>query len=152
MPATAKKSAASAKRVATSDRGTKRSSTGRRTRARRVPAERAGVPELVGEIQIEAGTAFSPRTRLRVRGLNVLADEREAREKTKVSITLDKALVNEIRSQFGNRALSTSINGLLYAALAQERLGELIDEMERDAGRPSAEAFERVLAEWFADT
>jgi hypothetical protein len=72
-----------------------------------------------------------------------------APEKEKVSITLDKSLVNEIRAQFGGRALSTSINELLYAALAQERLGQLVDEMEQEAGPPSAEAYERVLAQWF---
>jgi fructose-1,6-bisphosphatase/sedoheptulose 1,7-bisphosphatase-like protein len=74
-----------------------------------------------------------------------------APEKEKVSITLDKPLVDEIRAQFGGRALSTSINDLLYAALAQERLGQLVDEMEQEAGPPSAEAYERVLAQWFAE-
>jgi hypothetical protein len=103
---------------------------------------------LIGEVRIEAGPAFSPATRLRVRGLNVLA-QAAAPEKEKVSITLDKSLVNEIRAQFGGRALSTSINELLYAALAQERLGRLVDEMEQEAGPPSAEAYERVLAQWF---
>lgn len=87
--------------------------------------------------------------RLRVRGLNVLA-QGVMREKEKVSLTLDKPLVDEIRSQFGGRALSTSINELLYAALAQERLGELVDEMEQEAGAPSPEAYQRVLAQWFA--
>jgi hypothetical protein len=105
---------------------------------------------LIGEIRIEAGPAFSPATRLRVRGLNVLA-QAAAPEKEKVSITLDKPLVDEIRAQFGGRALSTSINDLLYAALAQKRLGQLVDEMEQEAGPPSAEAYERVLAQWFAE-
>jgi hypothetical protein len=99
---------------------------------------------------MEAGPAFSPATRLRVRGLNVLAHS-GAREKEKVSLTLDKPLVDEIRARFGGRALSTSINELLYAALAQEHLGELVDEMEREAGTPSQEAYDRVLAQWFAE-
>jgi len=89
-------------------------------------------------------------TRLRVRGLNVLA-QAGVPEKEKVSITLDKPLVDEIRAQFGGRALSTSINELLYAALAQERLSELVDEMEQEAGPASPEAYERVLAQWFAE-
>jgi hypothetical protein len=42
-----------------------------------------------------------------------------------VSITLDKPLVDEIRARFGGRALSASINELLYAALTQEHLAEL---------------------------
>jgi len=38
-----------------------------------------------------------------------------------------------------------------YDALAQERLGELVDEMAQEAGAPSSEAYERVLAQWFAE-
>jgi hypothetical protein len=72
-------------------------------------------------------------------------------EKEKISITLDKPLVEEIRAQFGGRALSASINELLYAALAQERLGELVDEMEHEAGPASPEAYERVLGQWFGE-
>jgi hypothetical protein len=105
---------------------------------------------LIGEIRIEAGPAFSAATRLRIRGLNVLA-QTAAPEKEKVSITLDKPLVDEIRAQFGGRALSASINELLYAALAQEHLAELVDEMEQEAGPASPEAYERVLAQWFGE-
>jgi hypothetical protein len=82
--------------------------------------------------------------------LKVLARS-AAQQKEKVSLTLDKPLVDEIRAQFEGRALSTSINELLYVALAQERLGELVDEMEREAGPPSPEAYERILAQWFAE-
>jgi hypothetical protein len=110
------------------------------------PAERG----LIGQIRLEAGPAFSAATRLRIRGLNVLPLA-IAPEKEKVSITLDKPLVDEIRALFGGRALSTSINEMLYAALAQERLGELVDEMEEEAGPASPEAYERVLAQWFAE-
>ena len=88
--------------------------------------------------------------RRRVRGPNLLP-LRDAPEKEKVSITLDKALVAEIRAQSGGRSLSASINELLYAALAQERLGELVDDMEQEAGPASPDAYERVLAQWFAD-
>ena len=59
--------------------------------------------------------------------------------------------MDEIRALPGGRALSASINELLYAALAQERLGELVDEMEEEAGPASPEAYERVLAQWFAE-
>ncbi len=115
--------------------------------------DRGDLPErgLIGDIQLEAGSSFSAATRLRIRGLNVLAKTR-APEKEKVSITLDKPLVDEIRTQFGGQALSTSINELLYAALAQERLGELVDEMEQEAGPASPEAYERVLDQWFAES
>ena len=103
---------------------------------------------LIGEIRIEAGPAFSAATRLRARGLNVRA-QTASPEKEKVSITLDKPLIDEIRAQFGGRALSASINELLYAALAQEHLAELVDEMEQEAGPASPEAYDRVVAQWF---
>ena len=133
MPASARKKAPTAKKTPTPE-----------------PSAADSVDALIGEIRIEAGPAFSPATRLRVPGLNVLA-QAGAREKEKVSLTLDKPLVDEIRAQFGGRALSASINELLYAALAQEHLGELVDEMEREAGTPSQEAYDRVLAQWFAE-
>ena len=94
----------------------------------------------------------SPRRQPRrgVRELNPLSPT-DTPEKTKVSITLDKALVNELRAQSGGRPLSASINELLYAALAQERLGELVNDMEQEAGPASPDAYERVLAQWFAE-
>lgn len=107
-------------------------------------------PGMIGEIRIGAGPAFSAANRFRVRGLNVLS-QAAVHEKEKVSLTLDKPLLDEIRAQVGGRALSASINELLYAALAQERLGQLVEEMEQEAGPPSPEAYERVLAQWFAE-
>jgi hypothetical protein len=105
-------------------------------------------PGPIDEIRIGAGPAFTAATKLRIRGMNVLA-QAAAPEKEKVSITLDKPLVDEIRTQFGGRALSASINELLYAALAREHLAELVDEMEQEAGAASPEAYERVLEQWF---
>jgi len=75
----------------------------------------------------------------------------EVHEKEKVSITLDKSLVDEIRAHSEGRALSASINELLYAALAQARLRDLVADMEREAGPASPDSYERVLAQWFAD-
>jgi hypothetical protein len=82
------------------------------------------------------------------RGRNVLGHA-AVPEKEKVSITLDKTLVEEIRVHFGGRALSASINELLHAALAQQRLAELVGQMEQEAGPASPEAYDRVLAQWF---
>jgi hypothetical protein len=62
---------------------------------------------------------------------------------------LDKTLVDEIRTHFGGRALSASINELLHVALAQERLAELVGQMEQEAGPASPEAYDRVLDQWF---
>jgi uncharacterized protein (DUF4415 family) len=94
------------------------------------------------KVRNRAGVPRSPSVRAKVD---------QASLKEKVSLTLDKPLVDEIRAQFGGRALSTSINELLYAALAQERLSQLVDEMEQEAGPPSPEAYERVFAQWFVE-
>jgi hypothetical protein len=59
---------------------------------------------LTGQIRLEAEAAFSAAARLRVRGLNVLPFE-AAPEKEKVSITLDKPLVEEIRAHYGRQAV-----------------------------------------------
>lgn len=72
-------------------------------------------------------------------------------EKVKLSINLDESLVEEIRSRFGQRALSASINDLLSFALTQARLGKLVHEMEAEAGPALLEAHQRVLAQWFAE-
>jgi hypothetical protein len=104
---------------------------------------------MAGEIGLAAGSVRGATARLRREGLTMDA-QAGVREKEKLSITLDKSLVEEIRAHFGQRALSTSINELLYVALAQERLGQLVDEMEAEAGPASPEAYERVLAQWFA--
>lgn len=42
-------------------------------------------------------------------------------------------------------------NELLHEALVQQRLGQLMEEMERESGPASPEAYERVLAQWFAE-
>lgn len=72
-----------------------------------------------------------------------------APEKEKVSVTLDKPLVDELRAQSGRRTLSASINELLHTALGQQHLAELVDEMEQETGPASPAAYERVLAQWF---
>ena len=124
---------------------------GSRPASRHSRDDSESIPEkaLIGQIRREAWPAFSAAERLRSRGLNVLPLG-VAPEKEKVSITLDKSLVDEIRAHYSGRALSTAINELLYVALAQERLGALVDEMEAEAGPASPEAYERVLAQWFA--
>jgi uncharacterized protein (DUF4415 family) len=106
----------------------------------KVPAE-----GMIGGIRIAAGPAFSAAERLRVAGMNV------AHEKEKLSVTLDKSIVEEIRALSGGRPMSTSINVLLRDALAQHRLGELVAEMEETAGPVTAEAYERVFSQWFEE-
>jgi hypothetical protein len=101
---------------------------------------------IVGQIRIAAGPAFGAATRLKIPGINT------AHEKQKLSITLDKPIVEEIRELFGEQAaMSTSINDLLRGALAQYRLNALVDSMEEEAGPASADAYERVFAQWFEE-
>ena len=99
----------------------------------------------IGDIRIATGPAFGAATRLRVAGTNT------APEKEKLSVTLDKSIVEEIRALSGGRPMSTSINVLLHDALAQHRLGELVAEMEETAGPVTAEAYERVFSQWFEE-
>lgn len=136
------------------DRTAKQSARGSRRRSRPSPSPPGSGSSVatqhrpVGKIGMEAGPALGAGVGLRIKGFMALA-QAGTPEKEKVSITLDKPLVEEIRAQFGGRALSASINELLYAALAQERLAELVDEMEQEAGPASPEAYERILAQWF---
>jgi hypothetical protein len=101
---------------------------------------------IIGEMRIAAGSAFGAATRLKIAGINTV------HEKQKLSITLDKPIVEEIRELFGEQAaLSTSINDLLRGALAQHRLNALVDFMEEEAGPASADAYGRVFAQWFEE-
>jgi hypothetical protein len=59
--------------------------------------------------------------------------------------------VAELRAQFGDQPLSAVINDLLRAALDHGRLNRLVTGMIEEAGWPSGEAYERVLAQWLAD-
>lgn len=72
-------------------------------------------------------------------------------EQAELSVTLDKSIVEEIRAEFGEQPISTTINSLLHSALDHARLNRLVDNMIDEAGQPSDEAYERVLAQWFAD-
>ena len=136
---TAAKSARSPRAVA---RDTKPPDESLRANAGRaqIPAER-----VIGDIRIKAGSAFSATTRLRVAGMKT------AHEKEKLSITLDKSIVEEIRALSKGRPMSTSINALLHDALAQYHLGELVAEMEEEAGPVTAKAYDRVFSQWFEE-
>jgi hypothetical protein len=82
------------------------------------------------------------------RGLNVRTGALP--EKEKISVTLDRTLLEEIRQRFPGKALSSAINELLRDELANHRLGELVQDMERDAGPVPQEAYDRVFALWRA--
>ena len=59
--------------------------------------------------------------------------------------------MEETRAQFGGRAFLSAINEPWHASVAQVRLGELVAEMEQEAGPASAEAHERVFAQWLTE-
>jgi hypothetical protein len=102
---------------------------------------------LIGHIRIAAGENLSPQTRLKIGGLNVETSGRSV-EKEKVSLTLDRTLVHEIRTEFGGAAFSSTVNGLLYVALDRLRLSQLLEEMEREQGEASPEAYDRIIGLW----
>ena len=72
-------------------------------------------------------------------------------EKKKLSITLDTSVVEDIRELFGEKAMSTAINEILEKALRQHRLKLLVAQWDEEMGPPSAEDYEKVLAQWYAD-
>ena len=71
-------------------------------------------------------------------------------DKEKVSLTLDRPLVREIRTAFGDATFSSTVNELLQIAMDQVRLRQLLEEMERDEGPASPAAYDRVIAQWLA--
>jgi len=72
-----------------------------------------------------------------------------AHKKEKISVTLDKSIVAEIRALSAAQPLSISINALLRDALARHHLGELVARTEDTAGQVTAEAYARVFSQWF---
>ena len=98
-----------------------------------------------GKIRIEAGPASSARSRLLVRGLNVEA------EKEKVSLTLDRDLIDAIRKSAGPKRLSSTVNELLIQAVETAQLRTLVETLEEEEGPASAETYQELLKEWFGD-
>jgi hypothetical protein len=103
--------------------------------------------EVIGPIWVEPGPDFSSRTRLALHGIDAAAST----DKEKVSLTLDRLLLQELRTIAGPAPLSTVVNELLHQALEHDRLRTLAEELVAEAGEPSPEAYERVLGQWFRD-
>lgn len=104
---------------------------------------------MIGDVRIAAGKGSSAKTRLKIAGLNVNKSKLVV-DKEKVSLTLDRPLVHEIRTAFGDAAFSSTVNELLQMAMDQVRLRQLLEEMERDEGSASPAAYDRVIAQWLA--
>jgi hypothetical protein len=105
-----------------------------------IPAKGVG-----GHIRSGAGPAYMAATRLQVSGTTT------AHEKAKLSITLDRPIVEEIRELSGGTPLSTTINALLRDALSRYHLGELVAQMQEEAGPVTAEAYEHVFSQWLEE-
>jgi post-segregation antitoxin CcdA len=66
----------------------------------------------------------------------------------KVSITLDSQLLAEIRRRSAN--VSALVNEALDAYFRNARLGELLDELDREFGPVPAEVREQARHDWMA--
>jgi hypothetical protein len=67
----------------------------------------------------------------------------------KVSATIDRELLAEVRSRVGRRGLSAFVNQAVAEKLQRERVIEFLDELEAEVGRPSEamrQAAEKKLA------
>lgn len=66
----------------------------------------------------------------------------------KVSLTLEEELVTQARAAVGSRGLSRYVNRALRHQLQSDRLGELLDELERRHGPIDPEAIEEARRAW----
>jgi Arc/MetJ family transcription regulator len=66
----------------------------------------------------------------------------------KTSLTLDKALLAEARQRVGRRSLSRYVNVALRHQLQRDRLAELLNELERQAGAIEPGVMEEVRRAW----
>lgn len=66
----------------------------------------------------------------------------------KVSLTLDQRLLTEARDAVGSRGLSRYVNRALRHQLQQDRLGELLAELEREHGAIDPSIMDEVRRRW----
>lgn len=143
-PRVAKSTAKSARSSSVVAKGKK---TGHEQKSMRAKGSGSNIPTegAAGDIRIGIGPAYRAATRLHASGMTT------AHEKEKLSITLDRPIVEEIRELSGGAPLSTSINALLRDALAQYHLGELVAQMQEEAGPVTAETYEHVFSQWLEE-
>jgi hypothetical protein len=67
---------------------------------------------------------------------------------TKVSLSLDKDLVDQARALAGARGLSALVNEALRIQLQHERIRRLLDEMDEEYGPVPEQVMEEVRQEW----
>lgn len=66
----------------------------------------------------------------------------------KVSLTLEEELVSQARTAVGSRGLSRYVNRALRHQLQSDRLGELLEELEREHGPIDPDAMEEARRAW----
>jgi len=66
----------------------------------------------------------------------------------KVSLSLDEDALAEARSRVGSRELSAYISNALIRQLQHDRIGELLKQMEDEAGAVSQEMLAEARAAW----
>jgi Arc/MetJ family transcription regulator len=66
----------------------------------------------------------------------------------KVSLTLDEELLSEARDAVGSRGLSRYVNRALRHQLQHDRLGTLLEELEREHGPIDPQVMEEVRRRW----
>jgi Arc/MetJ family transcription regulator len=66
----------------------------------------------------------------------------------KVSLTLDERLLAEARDAVGSRGLSRYVNRALRHQLQQDRLGELLADLEREHGEIDPAIMDEVRQRW----
>ena len=66
----------------------------------------------------------------------------------KVSLSIEEDVLAEARTRAGRRELSAYVNEALIRQLQHDRLGELLDEMEKESGPIPSELLEEARALW----
>ena len=68
----------------------------------------------------------------------------------KVSLTLEKKLVEEARGEVGNRGLTRYVNNALRQQLRRDRVLRLLADLEREHGPIDPKTLAEVRKEWTA--
>ena len=72
-------------------------------------------------------------------------------EKEKVSLTLDRSLVEALRASVRPNQLSATVNQMLQRGLQHARLQQLLEELQGERGQASERSYQRLLDDWFDD-
>lgn len=65
---------------------------------------------------------------------------------TKLSVTVEDDLVDELRQRAGDRGISAFVNQAVRHELQLARLGELLSDLENELGPPDEDMVDEALA------